>query len=185
MRRLKDLEERILESEAWNEHEPLYSLMESEANLSTLNGHSSPRKALSFISSQPAIFYGEVVQAPSCLQLSSNDPTQATKLSLLELFFRKLYRLVHLRLTNLCAALQLNDEIVHKCWDVIVNTLENEHRTRALYRRHVDQLIMCSIYGISKVMDVPLTFKDIVCHYRSQPQCMESVRTMQISKLSG
>ena len=36
--------------------------------------------------------------------------------------------------------------------------------------RHLDQLIMCSLYGIARVQEEQLQFKDIINKYKNMPQ---------------
>ncbi|XP_074286888.1 retinoblastoma-related protein-like [Silene latifolia] len=61
-------------------------------------------------------------------------------------------------------------EIVYSFFQKILN-----QRTSLFFNRHIDQIILCSIYGVAKISHVKLTFKDIVCHYRNQPICKLSV----------
>ena len=65
--------------------------------------------------------------------------------------------------------------LFNQIWDVIVELLVREGQFRLLYRRHVDILMMCSIYAVCKVMadseHTKITFREILTHYRMQPQC--------------
>ena len=46
-----------------------------------------------------------------------------------------------------------------------------QEQTRKLfYRRHIDQIIICTIYGVSRGNDILLKMNDIVEHYGKQPQ---------------
>ena len=50
--------------------------------------------------------------------------------------------------------------------------------TSLLYSRHLDQIILCAVYGVCKVNKVTLktvAFRDIIYHYQKQPQCREEV----------
>lgn len=40
--------------------------------------------------------------------------------------------------------------------------------------RHLDQTIMCSVYGMARVSDMQLQFKDIISKYKDQPHSMDS-----------
>ncbi|KAK9756586.1 hypothetical protein RND81_01G107800 [Saponaria officinalis] len=44
-------------------------------------------------------------------------------------------------------------------------------RTSLFFNRHIDQIILCSFYGVAKISRVPLSFADIIFYYRKQPQC--------------
>jgi hypothetical protein len=88
-----------------------------------------------------------------------------------------LWRLVYERLVALRQHLTaLTEEIVQKVWDVVAYALRNEGDLRLMYRRHVDQVILCSVYGVCKALDVKdIMFRDIIAAYVSQPQSLEEV----------
>ncbi len=92
----------------------------------------------------------------------------------LALFFRKVYHLSHLRLDALCQALQVYDEdIKRKIWTTFEHTL-TEH-TNLMKDRHLDQLLMCSLYIVCKVVGQNKNFTDIMKQYRNQPQAASHV----------
>jgi len=66
------------------------------------------------------------------------------------LFFRKFYHLGFVRLQDLCKNLGVEDEILRKIWtwfqQAIVNYVEE-----LIKRRHLDQIVMCCVYVVSKV----------------------------------
>lgn len=81
----------------------------------------------------------------------------------LELFFVKFLAIAADRMHELLKLLGLEtlapdvgNVVKHCCWD----------KWHLMVGRHVDQIIMCSIYGTAKVRQIPLTFKDIIKHYR-------------------
>ena len=52
-------------------------------------------------------------------------------------------------------------------------------RTPDLMRdRHLDQLIMCCIYVMAKVLRLDITFQEIMRQYRHQPQAKSHVRSV-------
>lgn len=42
-------------------------------------------------------------------------------------------------------------------------------QTRLFYNRHVDQILLCALYGVCKVNRLNVTFREIVQHYTEQP----------------
>ena len=214
VKRLKELEERIVESEAWSEEEPLYSLMRHEGlmansnkeseeskqmdqdeiphkvmkvDLSTSNSNNnnitcvpySPRKAIEVISQREPTLYGTIsISNEAQKHVEGTDSSQtSSKLTKLELFFRKFFRLLHLRLHSFTRKLNLSEGTAKNVWDTMVYALEREGNMRLLHGRHMDQLLICSIYGICKIMDEERKFKEIINVYREQPQFAESVGT--------
>jgi hypothetical protein len=57
-----------------------------------------------------------------------------------------------------------------------------EH-THLLYGRHLDQLLLSALYGVAKVHALrQVTFKDIIAHYKRQPQARTPIfRTVAIT----
>jgi len=47
--------------------------------------------------------------------------------------------------------------------------------TSLLYNRHLDQVMLCSLYGVCRVLRIDVKFKDIVDAYQKQGQCDASV----------
>uniref|UniRef100_A0AAQ5XIR4 Retinoblastoma-like 1 (p107) n=1 Tax=Amphiprion ocellaris TaxID=80972 RepID=A0AAQ5XIR4_AMPOC len=84
------------------------------------------------------------------------------------LFFRKVYHLASVRLRDLCVKLDISSELRGKIWTCFEHSLV--HSTDLMKDRHLDQLLLCSIYIISKITKETHTFQDIMKCYRSQPQ---------------
>lgn len=55
-------------------------------------------------------------------------------------------------------------------------------QTAMMYGRHLDQVILCALYGVCKVNQLrQITFKDIITHYKKQAQAKNSIfRTVSI-----
>uniref|UniRef100_A0AAQ6AJ26 Retinoblastoma-like protein 1 n=1 Tax=Amphiprion ocellaris TaxID=80972 RepID=A0AAQ6AJ26_AMPOC len=89
------------------------------------------------------------------------------------LFFRKVYHLASVRLRDLCVKLDISSELRGKIWTCFEHSLV--HSTDLMKDRHLDQLLLCSIYIISKITKETHTFQDIMKCYRSQPQASSHV----------
>lgn len=81
----------------------------------------------------------------------------------LELFYLKFLAVASDRMQELLYLLGL-DYIAEDVWSVI--KFCSWDKWHLLVGRHVDQVIMCSVYGIAKVRQITLTFKDIIKQYR-------------------
>nr|XP_033804009.1 retinoblastoma-associated protein isoform X2 [Geotrypetes seraphini] len=92
-------------------------------------------------------------------------PQRAQRSTSLSLFYKKVYRLAYLRLKALCSQL-LSDhpELEYVIWTLFQHTLQNE--CELMKDRHLDQIMMCSMYGICKVKNIDLKFKTIVHAYK-------------------
>uniref|UniRef100_A0A3Q2TKX4 Retinoblastoma-like protein 1 n=1 Tax=Fundulus heteroclitus TaxID=8078 RepID=A0A3Q2TKX4_FUNHE len=91
----------------------------------------------------------------------------------LALFFRKVYHLASVRLRDLCLKLDISAELRGKIWTCFEHALV--HCTELMKERHLDQLLLCCIYIISKIAKETHTFQDIMKCYRSQPQASSHV----------
>uniref|UniRef100_A0A3Q2CBU5 Retinoblastoma-like 1 (p107) n=1 Tax=Cyprinodon variegatus TaxID=28743 RepID=A0A3Q2CBU5_CYPVA len=91
----------------------------------------------------------------------------------LALFFRKVYHLASVRLRDLCLKLDISPELRGKIWTCFEHALV--HCTDLMKDRHLDQLLLCCIYIISKITKETHTFQDIMKCYRSQPQASSHV----------
>nr|ALB00261.1 retinoblastoma protein [Tigriopus japonicus] len=104
----------------------------------------------------------------------STQPLRPKRTGSLALFFRKVYHLAHLRLDLLCHTLQLTDEdIKRKIWTTFEHTMIKH--TLLMKDRHMDQLLMCSLYIVCKVVGQDKNFTDIMKNYRNQPQAASHV----------
>lgn len=110
-----------------------------------------------------------------------NRPPSTVKRGSLSLFFRKVYHLASVRLRDLCAKLDLNADLRRKIWTCFEFSLV--HCTQLMMDRHLDQLLMCAIYVITKVTKEDKSFQNIMKCYRTQPQANSDVyRNVLISE---
>ena len=135
---LKKIEEEILEWRIWETgNSEVYELAKFE----------SPRKALVSISTTLT---------------TRQEKMKRFKVTRKELFFRKLFRFVEKKISFLCGKLQVSAYTKQKIWDLFAEIVENEIQLRILFKRRVDQIIMCCLYSVTKLYDDPILFKDIV-----------------------
>ena len=84
------------------------------------------------------------------------------------LIFRKLYRLIALRLNELCNSLGMGNRFLQQTFTFVEHCLTND--IKILKDRHVDQIILCSIYMLSKVLQKPMvSFSEMLRWYRKLP----------------
>ncbi|VVC27835.1 Retinoblastoma-associated protein, B-box,Retinoblastoma-associated protein, A-box,Cyclin- [Cinara cedri] len=103
------------------------------------------------------------------------------KIGTLGLFFRKFYNLASVRMQDLCYQLSINDEdLIRKIWTCFEYVII-EH-TNMMCDRHLDQILMCTIYIICRVVNWNLSFQNIMKCYRTQPQSASHIyRSVLIS----
>jgi hypothetical protein len=150
-----DVESKIIESLAWCDDSPLHSLMaEYDATFS------ASRSAVAGASSA----------APSRARAA------------LEQFVRKYLYLAAKRIQELCLRLLLDAALTQQVWDV--SKLVIDSARDLLVGRHLDQILMCAVYGVCKVNQRQVTFRQIIEQYKRQPGASpRTFREVRLEKL--
>ncbi|KAF0897063.1 hypothetical protein E2562_032386 [Oryza meyeriana var. granulata] len=89
-----------------------------------------------------------------------------------QIFFSKILKLAAIRIRNLCERLR-HEELTVSVYNIFKQILDQQ--TALFFNRHVDQIILCCLYGVAKVSQLALTFKEIVNNYKREPQCKPEV----------
>lgn len=102
----------------------------------------------------------------------------------LALFFRKVYHLSAVRLQDLCERLNILDvNVHHKIWTCFEHSIV--HHTDLMRDRHLDQLILCAVYMVTKVTGAGKNFQEILHCYRQQPQTKSHVYRSVLLRKNG
>lgn len=88
-------------------------------------------------------------------------------------FFSKIVKLAAVRINGMVERLQLPQQIRESVYCLFQKILGQ--RTTLFFSRHIDQIILCCFYGVAKISQLNLTFKEIIFNYRKQPQCKPQV----------
>ncbi|XP_010250475.1 PREDICTED: retinoblastoma-related protein-like [Nelumbo nucifera] len=91
----------------------------------------------------------------------------------INVFFSKIVKLAAVRISGLVERLQLSQQIRESVYCLVQQILSQ--RTTLFFNRHIDQIILCSLYGVAKISQLNLTFREIISNYRKQPQCKPQV----------
>ncbi|TYZ61755.1 hypothetical protein PybrP1_001081 [[Pythium] brassicae (nom. inval.)] len=156
-RHMRDLEQTILDSLAWRADSGLYVVLAGDTRAAP------PESALlaSLTNGTPSV--GGTIATPS---------SAATRTSVLQLFFRKVLSLAASRIFRLGTLLELDAKYLNQVWTAVKECISSHHAL--LKDRHLDQVILCSLYGVCKVNNVrpEVTFKRVIDAYKklhSQP----------------
>uniref|UniRef100_A0AAR2ISH8 Retinoblastoma-like protein 1 n=1 Tax=Pygocentrus nattereri TaxID=42514 RepID=A0AAR2ISH8_PYGNA len=109
----------------------------------------------------------------ACPDLQMQPVNRPRRTGSLALFFRKVYHLASVRLRDLCLRLDISAELRGKIWTCFEHSLV--HCPDLMKDRHLDQLLLCAVYIISKISKEEHMFQDIMKCYRSQPQASSHV----------
>ncbi|CAH9069039.1 unnamed protein product [Cuscuta epithymum] len=93
--------------------------------------------------------------------------------TVLSVFFSKISKLAAVRISGMVERLQLSQQIRETVYHLFQKILTQQ--TTLFFNRHIDQIILCCFYGIGKISQLNLTFKEIICNYRKQPHCKTHV----------
>ncbi|CAM9598815.1 unnamed protein product [Bubo scandiacus] len=186
IKHLERCEHRIMESLAWQSGSPLFDLIKqskeregqtdqpeptSTLNLPLQHNHTaadlylSPVRSPKKKASVPPLSGTSTPDAQPTATSQTQKPQKSTSLSL---FYKKVYLLAYLRLHTLFfRLLSEHPDLEPLIWTLFQHTLQNEYEL--MRDRHLDQIMMCSMYGICKVKNVDLRFKIIVSAYKELP----------------
>lgn len=91
----------------------------------------------------------------------------------INIFFGKINKLAAVRIKGMVERLQLSQQIQENVYTLFQQILSQ--RTSLFFNRHIDQIILCCFYGVAKISQLNLTFREIIFNYRKQPQCKPQV----------
>lgn len=98
----------------------------------------------------------------------------------LEQFLKKVLHLGANRIQDICLRLLLPTLLIQQVWACLKVVIYREHTL--MHGRHLDQIIMCSVYGVCKVNQKHLTFRNIIDQYKRQsfasPKVFREVRML-------
>ncbi|CAI0421561.1 unnamed protein product [Linum tenue] len=100
----------------------------------------------------------------------------------INIFFSKINKLAAVRINGMIERLQqsqqhIREDVYRLFQQVLIQ------RTSLFFNRHIDQILLCCLYGIAKISKVELTFREIIYNYKKQPQCKQHVfRSVFIDK---
>lgn len=89
------------------------------------------------------------------------------------LFFSKIVKLAAVRINGMVERLQISQQIRERVYCLFQQILSQ--RTALFFNRHIDQIILCCFYGVAKITQLSLTFKEIIFNYRKQAHCKPQV----------
>ncbi|XP_043792118.1 retinoblastoma-like protein 1 isoform X3 [Apis laboriosa] len=153
-----------------------------------------PSKVLTIDSNSRILFLPEQITVPrsSTVQTTAapiqtvtinRESAKPKRTGSVALFFRKFYNLASVRMLDLCGSLEIMDiDLKKKIWTIFEYSIKE--RTELMKDRHLDQILMCAIYVICKLVKMEKnSFTEIMRCYRLQPQAESHIyRSVLIAK---
>ncbi|KAJ7542452.1 hypothetical protein O6H91_10G107400 [Diphasiastrum complanatum] len=93
--------------------------------------------------------------------------------TVINIFLQKVLKLAASRIRTLCQSLCQSDYVIEQVYQVFQQALQDV--PSLFFNRHIDQIIMCTIYGVCKVRKGNITFREIIIHYKCQPHAKPHV----------
>lgn len=158
--------------------------------LSSNRGMLIDNQRILLVSDQVAISRTSGIQASNnptiqAIQGSNRDIARPRRTGSVALFFRKFYNLACVRMQDLCNSLEISDTDKKKIWTIFEYSIKE--RTELMKDRHLDQILMCAIYVICKLVKMEKnSFTEIMRCYRLQPQAESHIyRSVLIKKITN
>eukprot|EP00761_Pharyngomonas_kirbyi_P014917 gb/GECH01014948.1/.p1 GENE.gb/GECH01014948.1/~~gb/GECH01014948.1/.p1 ORF type:complete len:929 (+),score=208.42 gb/GECH01014948.1/:1-2787(+) len=186
---LKALENHIMESAMWLSDSIIYTKIEqyesrtqSKAGSTVASSDNAPSvysSAQTPLAKKQSSF--QVYTASPAIHSKNTQSIRKGTPNPLDFIFKKLYQLTATRIHELCDTLPQIPSFINKVWELMYHIFTEERDF--LKDRHIDQLIMCSIYAISKVNKKPIKFSDIIANYRHICENIRKCSAVQIGKV--
>ncbi|XP_069103922.1 retinoblastoma-associated protein-like [Argopecten irradians] len=180
VKHLQCIEVQILESLAWEEGSPLFDLLYDSIPASPPENachEITPSSADLYLSPmRPPLRSRGVSPAGSVLRtapVTQGSPDKPRRSQSLQIFLNKVSRLGFHRLQQICNLLNVPRDLQHKIWTCFEYCITR--KPDLLKNRHLDQIMLCSLYGICKVMEQEIKFKTIVQTYKDLPHSQQHV----------
>jgi hypothetical protein len=125
----REIEIKIVSEQAWSSDSPVVEII-NEINfkqMEQLNATESPENSLMDNEGE------------------SRDPIMQPY----NMFFKRVLHLAAQRIFELCESLGIRDDVKERAWTIMKVQLSTE--PGLLINRHLDQLVMCTVYGVCKV----------------------------------
>jgi len=134
---------------------------------------------------------GSQSEVDSIVKVETNDSEEKVekiRKNSVDLFYRKIYHMMARRIQHLAARIDvprvsIGNNLIQTIFTIFENCLI--HHSGLFKDRHIDQILLCSVYIVCKVLrpSTEIKFIDILAAYRAQPQFNREVyRTVLIKE---
>jgi len=165
IKRLKELEERMLESELWRD-DCTYSLLQLR-NVSHVD--------VSNVSATTVCCTELVIDTHENHPLVKDGEACGVVHRAIDIVVSKLRVLAFLRLKDLTQKLGMPEHLSERVWLSVEHVLAIEHSARLLRDRHLDLVLLCGLFAVARMADASLSFAEIRTVYQTQPHFLAEV----------
>ncbi|KAI9023263.1 hypothetical protein DFJ74DRAFT_668307 [Hyaloraphidium curvatum] len=152
-KRLRQLEARILEVEIWKD-QVFHDFLVACRTGQDISMEEASRTALHYSEVMKEIDAGAAIKPDDLI-------THMT-----EIMMRKIGLAAFQKLKELGSTLNLSDVMVDRIWGVLDHLFAQEDQYQLFFQRNVDVVLLCTIFAVTRVSDVYLTFNEIRTVYQ-------------------
>ncbi|KAI8837368.1 hypothetical protein BJ741DRAFT_603300 [Chytriomyces cf. hyalinus JEL632] len=163
VKRLKEVEERILESAMWSD-ETVYNLMNDALQKQNTSIHFSRTMEV----------YSDLVDPANRLQSATSTGDGLDTFKGIQTLLNKCNKLLKVRAKELCDHLHLGEQVLTRANNLMDALLYSECTNQILRKRHIDLIMLCSVYLAAQLLHKPITFGKLIPAYLKQPQASET-----------
>ncbi|KAJ8330792.1 Retinoblastoma-associated protein [Batrachochytrium dendrobatidis] len=187
VKRLKQIEERLLETDIWSstEFRNWFIYSTGTSTFSKASNIASPCRASTSppILSELCMLYSDIMPDDVVHDLFKGMPQSMSfqyiqiQLKPFQVIFGKILKLAYTRFVQLTKAMRLQTHIVNMAWRLFDALICNETHLQLLLNRHLDTIMITCIFTYCRFENTPVTFRELLESYNLQPQFMDSVFT--------
>ncbi|KAF9589844.1 hypothetical protein IFM89_028779 [Coptis chinensis] len=104
---------------------------------------------------------------------SPECPNPGCAEAVINVFFSKVLELAAQKISVLAAVLEVTQQIEEAVCCLVQHILRRQ--TALFFNRHIDQIILCSFFGVAQFSKLNLTIQEILRSYVGQPRCKSQV----------
>ncbi|KAJ3349529.1 minichromosome maintenance protein 5 [Entophlyctis luteolus] len=168
-KRLSEIRERISESALWCD-EATFDLLNDAANKTSANFTETIRMYSRYKDQNNTKWSTVAQKSPASSQIRI-DPAMDVFKGLQEVFTFS-FTMLQCRLNDMCKKMNLSSEILEKANSIILDILNKKCMTNLLRNRHLDIIMLCSLFAACRLNNVLVNFAQLREIYDTQPQAI-------------
>ncbi|KAJ3387893.1 Retinoblastoma- protein 1 [Entophlyctis sp. JEL0112] len=168
-KRLSEIRERISESALWCD-EATFDLLNDAANKTSANFTETIRMYSRYKDQNNTKWSTVAQKSPASSQIRI-DPAMDVFKGLQEVFAFS-FTMLQCRLNDMCKKMNLSAEILEKANSIILDILNKKCMTNLLRNRHLDIIMLCSLFAACRLNNVLVNFAQLREIYDTQPQAI-------------
>lgn len=177
-RHFRAVEEQVLDCLVWKKDSVLFDYLKRQDTRTILPSQSANAPTMS-----ASMFQSPARPTSAGVPMTPNSKQRMQHAT--DFLFRKLHRLIALRVQELFKTFTDIDDVngkMDKVWTIVCNVLSEKYTI--LTDRHIDHVIMCSMYAIcSKMFNLQISFKNIINSFKTICETTRQMSPVEVGKI--